>query len=82
MGPMLAAQVLSLIDPMRVASVTVDLYGSLSVTGRGYKTDEAVICGLAGFCADTVTADDINDTLLLADKGNTAGFQKSDIFPT
>ena len=70
MGPMLAAQkFLSLIDPMRVASVTVDLYGSLSATGRGHKTDEAVICGLAGFSADTVTAEEINDTLLLADQG-------------
>ena len=71
MGPMLAAQkFLDLIDPMLVASVTVDLYGSLSATGRGHKTDEAVICGLTGFSADTVAADEINKALLLAEKGH------------
>ncbi len=70
MGPMLAAQkFLSLIDPMHVASVAVDLYGSLSATGRGHKADEAVIFGLAGFSADTVTAEEIHKALLLAEKG-------------
>ena len=82
MGPMLAAQkFLDLIDPMLVASVTVDLYGSLSATGRGHKTDEAVICGLTGFSADTVAADEINKALLLAEKGHLHWLPKMDIVP-
>ena len=91
MGPMLAAQkFLSLIDPMFAGSVTVNLYGPLSAIGRGHKTDEAVICGLAGFSTETVTAEEINKALLLAEREqlllaskNRISFQrKSDIrFP-
>ena len=36
-----------------VESITVDLYGSLSLTGRGHATDVAVMLGLSGF--DPVT---------------------------
>ena len=69
MGPMLAAQkFLSLIDPMFAGSVTVNLYGPLSAISRGYKKDEAVICRLAGFSAETVTAEEINKALLLAER--------------
>ncbi len=32
----------------RVASLTVDLYGSLALTGKGHATDSAVILGLMG----------------------------------
>ncbi len=37
----------------KVASVSIDLYGSLSLTGRGHATDIAVMLGLTGF--DPVT---------------------------
>jgi len=37
----------------KVAGITVDLYGSLSLTGKGHATDIAVILGLSGF--DPVT---------------------------
>lgn len=36
-----------------VAGITVDLYGSLSLTGKGHATDIAVMLGLSGF--DPVT---------------------------
>ena len=37
----------------KVVSITVDLYGSLSLTGKGHATDIAVMLGLSGF--DPVT---------------------------
>jgi len=40
-----------------VASVRVDLYGSLAWTGRGHATDKAVILGLAGELPETVDPD-------------------------
>ncbi|MBS0254872.1 MAG: L-serine ammonia-lyase [Proteobacteria bacterium] len=52
-GPMLAAlrwterlATLGWLD--RVASVAVDLYGSLALTGKGHATDTAIVLGLAG----------------------------------
>ncbi|MEA9389500.1 L-serine ammonia-lyase [Acerihabitans sp. TG2] len=41
----------------RVTRVVVDVYGSLSLTGKGHHTDIAIILGLAGNRPDTV---DIN----------------------
>jgi L-serine dehydratase len=37
--------------------VTVDLHGSLALTGRGHKTDEAAVLGLAGFEPETADID-------------------------
>ena len=52
-GPMLAAlrwserlATLGWLD--RVVNVTVDLYGSLALTGKGHATDTAIVLGLAG----------------------------------
>jgi L-serine dehydratase len=47
----------------RVASVTVDLYGSLALTGHGHGTDRAILLGLLGESPDTVPLDRI-DALL------------------
>ncbi len=33
-----------------VTRVVVDVYGSLSLTGKGHHTDIAIIMGLAGIC--------------------------------
>ena len=41
----------------RVAQVTVSLYGSLALTGRGHATDTAVTTGLAGFLPAQVDPD-------------------------
>ena len=39
---------------MKVKRVQIDLYGSLSLTGRGHHTDKAVILGLLGNTPDTI----------------------------
>jgi len=38
----------------KVTSVKVNLYGSLSLTGKGHATDLAVILGLAGYDPETI----------------------------
>src|SRR5580698_4665930 len=38
----------------RTASVNVDLYGSLALTGVGHGTDRAILLGLLGEAPDTV----------------------------
>ncbi len=55
-GPMIAGyQFLSLINDLNtVARVQIDLFGSLSLTGRGHYTDRAVILGLLGNQPDTL----------------------------
>ena len=52
-GPMVAARrFLSGLDAAgrfdALAAVTVEIYGSLALTGRGHATDTAIILGLAG----------------------------------
>ena len=42
---------------VRADGVTVELHGSLALTGRGHRTDEAVALGLAGFEPETVDID-------------------------
>jgi len=41
----------------RVRRVRVDLYGSLSATGRGHATDTAILLGLTGEQPDTIDPD-------------------------
>ncbi|WP_262913383.1 L-serine ammonia-lyase [Aequorivita xiaoshiensis] len=43
-----------------VVSLTVDLYGSLSLTGKGHATDIAVMLGLMGFDPVTFPIENIN----------------------
>lgn len=43
----------------RVTRIVVDLYGSLSLTGRGHGTDKAVLLGLAGELPETVNTDEM-----------------------
>ncbi|MSE19319.1 L-serine ammonia-lyase, partial [Pantoea agglomerans] len=42
-----------------VTRIAVDVYGSLSLTGKGHHTDIAIIMGLAGESPDTVDIDAI-----------------------
>ncbi|WP_145588268.1 L-serine ammonia-lyase [Yersinia rochesterensis] len=42
-----------------ITRVAVDVYGSLSLTGKGHHTDIAIIMGLAGNMPDTVDIDSI-----------------------
>ncbi|CAJ0903470.1 L-serine dehydratase 1 [Ralstonia sp. LMG 32965] len=47
----------------QVASVRVELYGSLGATGKGHGTDRGVILGLMGEAPDTIDPDTIEDKL-------------------
>ncbi len=42
-----------------VTRIAVDVYGSLSLTGKGHHTDIAIIMGLAGNQPETVDIDAI-----------------------
>jgi L-serine dehydratase len=62
MGPMTAAcRFAKSLDAAgvlpKVAQVTVDLYGSLALTGKGHATDTAVTTGLAGWLPAQVDPD-------------------------
>ncbi|PKH26902.1 L-serine ammonia-lyase [Enterobacterales bacterium CwR94] len=46
-----------------VTRVSVDVYGSLSLTGKGHHTDIAIIMGLTGASPDSVDIDAIPGTL-------------------
>jgi L-serine dehydratase len=61
-GPMLAAH--RFLDEAnaagvfdRITEVTVELFGSLALTGRGHGTDRAVLLGLAGELPDRIDVD-------------------------
>lgn len=55
MGPMVAAsRFVSELDSDQIAAITVELHGSLALTGIGHGTDKAVVLGLAGHHPATV----------------------------
>ncbi len=63
-GPMKAGK--QFIDDLRamgklrdITKITVDVYGSLSLTGKGHHTDTAIIMGLAGNSPEKVDIDAI-----------------------
>ena len=43
----------------KTTRISVDVYGSLSLTGKGHATDMAIIMGLAGNLPDTIDIDAI-----------------------
>ncbi|MDO9274786.1 MAG: serine dehydratase beta chain, partial [Lutibacter sp.] len=43
----------------KVTSIKVDLYGSLSLTGKGHASDLAILLGLAGEDPETIPTDEI-----------------------
>ncbi|MBP2833963.1 L-serine ammonia-lyase [Aquimarina sp. U1-2] len=43
-----------------ITSIKIDLYGSLSLTGKGHATDIAVILGLCGYDPETIDVSSIN----------------------
>ena len=47
----------------QVESITIDLYGSLALTGHGHGTDRAILLGLQGQSPDTVALDQIESML-------------------
>ncbi|RPE84541.1 L-serine dehydratase [Curtobacterium sp. PhB137] len=87
-GPMRAgAEFASLVAGLPVASVAVDLYGSLASTGQGHGTLGAVVAGLMGSHPETVDPDAMTgsldalerDGLLRLDGGVTVPFRLADI---
>lgn len=67
-GPMRAAAVFAgeLKDSgalERVASLRVDLYGSLAATGRGHGTMTAVLLGLEGYHPEVILPDEVEERL-------------------
>ena len=57
-----------------VEEITVDLYGSLSLTGKGHATDYAVILGLSGADPETVPIDSIETTIIDVKNSHTLHF--------
>jgi len=65
-GPMLAAYLFATSHQHQaelITSITVQLYGSLSLTGRGHHTDRAIILGLSGYKPDTIKTSTVNALL-------------------
>ncbi|WP_203256848.1 L-serine ammonia-lyase [Hyunsoonleella ulvae] len=58
----------------QVEKVTVNLYGSLSLTGKGHATDYAVILGLSGKDPETISTDSIERTVKSIQKSNILHF--------
>ncbi|MBL4593382.1 MAG: L-serine ammonia-lyase [Flavobacteriales bacterium] len=65
MGPWVAAQLfLKEVELDKLTSLKVDLYGSLSKTGKGHGTDTAIILGLEGHDPKSIDVSKINDYIL------------------
>ena len=47
----------------KVEKITVDLYGSLSLTGKGHATDYAILLGLSGADPERIPVDAIDKTI-------------------
>lgn len=87
-GPMRAgAEFATLVTGLPVASVAVDLYGSLASTGQGHGTLGAVVAGLMGSHPEAVDPDAMSaaldalerDGVLRLDGGATVPFRLNDI---
>ena len=57
-----------------VEKITVDLYGSLSLTGKGHATDYAVMLGLCGANPETIPTERINEIITAIKNTNTLSF--------
>lgn len=67
-----------------IVSIDVDLYGSLSLTGKGHATDLAVLLGLSGADPEYVPVDDIQGIIDNIQKTNTLDFngERAIVFST
>ncbi len=66
MGPMRAAARFAATlagDPNSVSRLSIELFGSLALTGRGHRTDQAIVLGLEGHLPDQIDPDAIAPTL-------------------
>ena len=58
----------------KVEKITVDLYGSLSLTGKGHATDLAIILGLSGADPEVIPTETIDAIIALSKNTNTLVF--------
>ncbi|MDP5253453.1 MULTISPECIES: L-serine ammonia-lyase [unclassified Vibrio] len=68
-GPMLAAYLfVQQLKPQmaQVSRIRIELYGSLSLTGKGHHTDRACMMGLMGYKPDTIDIGNANQSLDMA----------------
>ncbi|MBO6881700.1 L-serine ammonia-lyase [Winogradskyella sp.] len=65
----------------KVENITVDLYGSLSLTGKGHATDYAVMLGLSGSDPERVPVEDIDKTVANIKTTNTLNFNGEKTLP-
>jgi L-serine dehydratase len=63
----------------QVTRISADIYGSLSLTGKGHHTDIAVILGLAGYSPDSVDTDTIPGLITRAKQTKTLTVCNNDI---
>ena len=64
-GPMIAASQFSekISSFKNLTKITIDLYGSLALTGKGHGTDKAISLGLMGFSPETLSANIIDSKI-------------------
>ncbi len=65
----------------KVESITIDLYGSLSLTGKGHATDYAVLLGLSGADPEYVPVDSIDKTIAEIKNTSTLNFNNERELP-
>ncbi|MDX1277934.1 L-serine ammonia-lyase [Oceanihabitans sediminis] len=58
----------------KVETIHVDLYGSLSLTGKGHATDLAVMLGLCGYDPETIPTENIPEIIDNINKEKTLSF--------
>lgn len=86
-GPMKAAK--QFVDDLRasgkirdITRIQVDVYGSLSWTGKGHHTDTAIIMGLAGNLPENVDIDGIPEVSIHRNSIDTGKMRRSSLDPT
>ncbi|MFC0604427.1 L-serine ammonia-lyase [Winogradskyella pulchriflava] len=65
----------------KVEKITVDLYGSLSLTGKGHATDLAVLLGLSGADPERIPVDTIDTIIASIKNTNTLNFNNEKSLP-
>lgn len=58
----------------KVEKIAVDLYGSLSLTGKGHATDYAIMLGLSGANPETIPTEQISEIIKKIENTNTLSF--------
>ncbi|WP_053977648.1 L-serine ammonia-lyase [Mangrovimonas xylaniphaga] len=65
----------------KVEKVTVDLFGSLSLTGKGHATDYAVLLGLSGADPERIPTEDIDVIIANIKNSQTLCFNNEKMIP-